>query len=361
MSNHQYAVILAGGKGERFWPLSTAALPKQCLALVGDQPLITQAVARLEGCISPERIFIVTNRDLVDLCRDVVPQLPAGHIVGEPMGRDTAPAVALGTALVQARDPDGVFCVLTADHVINDVPLFHTTLQHAFDLASEHNMLITIGIQPDEPSTAFGYIEAGGPVAERDGIPFVHASRFVEKPDAETARAYLEKGTFCWNSGMFIWTVNGLLAAFDQHCPHLAELAKSLAGAVAAGTLDARLDETYPDLEKISIDYALMEKADNIAMARGTFGWDDVGSWTALARHFPKDADGNVSIGDADHLHTTRNIVISKERPTALIGVQNLIVVQAEGVTLVCAQDRAQEIKDLVSLLRDNPDRADLL
>ena len=271
MSETSYAVILAGGRGERFWPLSTASKPKQLLELVGGEPLLGQAVNRLEGLIPPGNIFIITNLDLVDACREAAPMVPDDQVIGEPVGRDTAPAVALGAALVQTRDPNAAFCVLTADHVIDDLDSFQNTLRQGLDLAAEHHMLITIGIQPTGPSTGFGYIEAGNPVAERAGISFTHARRFVEKPDFETATSYLAEGNFCWNSGMFIWTVKSLKEAFTQHCPELAEFTDTLTDAATKGDLHDAMAKVYPEVTRISIDYALMEKADNIAMARGNF------------------------------------------------------------------------------------------
>jgi mannose-1-phosphate guanylyltransferase len=349
----RYAVIMAGGKGERFWPLSTSKHPKQLLALVGDKPLIAQAVDRLEGLIPTKNVFVVTNADLVDATREAAPQLPTENIVGEPIGRDTAAAVACGGALVKARDENGVFAVLTADQVMGDLDIFSATLKGGMDLAEQNDILVTIGIEPTYPATGFGYIESGESFQVRENVEFCKAVRFVEKPDEMTAREYLSTGKFYWNSGMFIWSVQSLERAFDAHCPEMAGLMDTLTGYAKAGRIVEGMDATYPNLGKISVDYALMEKADNIIMACGTFAWDDVGSWPALESHFPQDDSGNTKIGQVEVLNADGNIVLSKDRLTAVIGVKDLIVVQAEGVTLVCPKDRAQDIKQMVVALRE--------
>jgi len=351
--SERFAVIMAGGKGERFWPLSTSKHPKQLLALVGDKPLIAQAVDRLEGLMPPENVFVVTNADLIDATRAAAPQLPPENVVGEPMGRDTAAAVACGGALVKARDPNGVFAVLTADQVMGDLDIFSATLRGGMELAEQNDILVTIGIEPIFPSTGFGYIESGETFQSSEGVEFRKAVRFVEKPDEATATEYLKTGKFYWNSGMFIWSISSLEKAFATSCPEMAELLASLTGYAQKGKMVEGMDATYPHLEKISVDYALMEKADNIVMACGTFAWDDVGSWPALESHFPQDESGNTNIGQVETLNAEGNIVYSKDHLTAVIGVKDLIVVQADGVTLVCPKDRAQDIKQMVVTLRE--------
>ena len=349
----RYAVIMAGGKGERFWPLSTSKQPKQLLALVGDKPLIAQAVDRLEGLVPPENVFVVTNADLVDATRAAAPLLPPDNIVGEPVGRDTAAAVACGGALVKARDEKGVFAILTADQVMGDLEVFSNTLKGGMELAEHNDILLTIGIQPTFPATGFGYIESGDDFAVENQVEFRKADRFVEKPDEATAAQYLETGRFYWNSGMFIWSVPSLEKAFAAHCPEMGELMHTLTEYAAVGKIAEGMEATYSKLGRISIDYALMEKADNIVMACGTFAWDDVGSWPALESHFDQDEDGNTRIGQVETLNADGNIILSADRLTAVIGVKDLVVVQAEGVTLVCPKDRAQDIKQMVVALRE--------
>lgn len=357
----RYAVIMAGGKGERFWPLSTSKHPKQLLALVGDKPLIAQAVDRLNGLVPPENIFVVTNADLVEATQEAAPLLPPENIVGEPIGRDTAAAVACGGALVKARDENGVFAVLTADQVMGDLDVFFATIKGGMDLAGQNDILVTIGIQPTFPATGFGYIESGDFFERAEGVEFRKANRFVEKPDEPTASQYLSTGKFYWNSGMFIWSVSALEKAFAAHSPDMRQLMDRLTDYARQGKIVEGMNATYPDLGKIAIDYALMEKADNIIMACGTFAWDDVGSWPALESHFPKDDADNTLIGQVETLDSGNNIILSRDRLTAVIGVDGLVVVQADGVTLVCPKDRAQDIKQMVVALREKGTCDDLL
>jgi mannose-1-phosphate guanylyltransferase len=348
----RYAVILAGGRGERFWPLSTARRPKQFLSLVGGKPMLVQALDRIRPLIPASHTFIITRRDLVGATAALAPRLKRSQIIGEPAGRDTGAAIAVGAALVKQRDPRGVFCVLTADHVMGDLAVFRRTLDVGLALAAERNALITIGIPPTHPSTGYGYIEAGAASVRRRGIEFRQARRFVEKPDRLTARKYLASGKYFWNSGMFIWSVPAIEAAFKKHRRPLYNLIQSLADAGPA-TLPRRMARAYRSLEKISIDYAVMEKADNILVARGRFAWDDVGAWTALGGHFTQDGHGNAVAGEVAALASSGNIAVSDRRHlTALIGVRDLVVVQAHRVTLVCHKDHAQDVKKMVELLR---------
>lgn len=356
-----YAVIMAGGKGERFWPMSTSKRPKQVLSLVGGKPLMQIAVDRLEGIIPPERVIVITSSDLVNVMCDAAPALPRENVIGEPFGRDTAAAVALASAVVKSRDPKGVFCILTADHIIYDIDLFKTTLSEGAEIAMNNDVLLTIGIVPGEPSTAFGYIEYADKYDHVGRIEFMKAKRFVEKPDAETAAEYIKAGTFCWNSGMFIWSVSAIQNALGKYQPQLLEMASRMEKCSGQDNFNVTLNAEYSKLDRISIDYAIMERADNIIMANGTFRWFDVGSWTALQDHFETDDGGNVMIGSAEQLGSNDNIVYSEGRLTALIGVKDLVVVQAEGVTLICPKDKTQDVKQMVQYLQKKGEYKDLM
>lgn len=349
---HAYAVVLAGGRGERFWPLSTRKRPKQLLSLVGGRAMIAQTVARLDGLIPRERVLVLTNAETVAPTQQLLPDLPPENVIGEPVGRDTAPAVALAAALVRARDPHAAFAILPADHVISDETRFRATLEAVFRAALGEDALFVIGIPPTAPSPAFGYVESGERRFERHGRPFFTVRRFVEKPDVETARRYLAEGRYYWNAGMFVWSLASLDRALERHAPSFAALSRRLADAVGSGDFHDAVRAAYGAVEKISIDYALMEKADNILMTPADFPWDDVGSWTALRNHFPADARGNVVIGDCAALDSEGNTVVSNGRLTALLGVRDLVVVQAEGVTLICHRDRAEHVKRLVQQLQ---------
>ncbi len=361
MNKNAYAVIMAGGRGERFWPLSTSKSPKQVLRLFGDRSLLEMALERLQGLVPVENVFVITSRELVEPTCANAPALPPENVIGEPFGRDTAAAVALGAALVHARSPEGVFCVVTADHIIGDIPVFQQTLRESMDLAMREDILITMGIAPAYPATGFGYIEAGDRIDSPGDISFFTAKRFVEKPDTETAAQYLAEGTYFWNSGMFVWSSVSILSAFEKYHPPVYHMAQAMMPVAQKAEFATQLEREYDKLEKISVDYAVMEKAENIIMARGTFAWSDVGSWTALADHFDADAEGNTVIGSCRSIDSTGNIVVSQDRLTALVGVDDLVVVHAKGATLVCPRDRAQDVKAMVAALQDDDAAGDLL
>ncbi len=355
---HAYAVILAGGSGERFWPLSTKARPKQFISLFGGRPLLSLAVERLHGLIPAERIFIITAERLVDDTAVAAWNVPRSNIVGEPCKRDTAPAIAVACGLVQRRDPEGIVCILTADQLMSDVETFRLTLADAIKVAGREKVIVTMGIQPDTAATGFGYIEAGETLETRTVTLFNKAARFVEKPDAYTAARYVESGKYYWNAGMFIWKTGTMREALVEHAPELAQLSDAVANTASQEDLAALLSRVYPALRAISVDYAVMEHAKNIVMARGAFGWDDVGSWPSVAGHFSADLAGNVVIGTCEPMEAQDNIVVSENRLTALIGVSGLVVVQSENATLVCPRDRAEDVKKLLRRIAERPDGA---
>lgn len=352
MNTDAYAVILAGGRGERFWPMSTRRRPKQLLALIGRRALLADAVDRIRAIIPEKRILVITSVDLQAAVSRLLPGLPKANVIGEPCGRDTAAAITLAAALIKARNPQAVFCVLTADHVVGDGAIFRRTLKEAFTRAAAADVLVTIGLKPAFPSTGFGYIEVGGRLAGRDHTAFYSIKRFVEKPTARIAARYVKTGRFYWNSGMFVWSLPAWERALRRHCPPLAHLLDMLTPLVGRAGFQAKLKRAYAGLEKISVDYAVMEHADNIVMAEGVFKWDDVGSWSALAKHFPKDAQGNVVVGNGELMESSGNIVVADNGLVALVGVDNMVVVKAGAVTLVCRKDRSQEVKRMVEKLR---------
>jgi mannose-1-phosphate guanylyltransferase len=353
MSDKFYAVIMAGGKGERFWPLSSSKTPKQVLPLISERPMIAMTVDYIKELIPYERILIITNASLVDVTKNAVPELPAENIIGEPVGRDTAAACALGSALVKARCPDGAFCILTADHAISDLDKFRATINEGLSYALENDVLMTIGIKPTFPSTGFGYIESEADIEQPGNIKLNKAVRFVEKPDKTTAEEYLASGNFFWNSGMFMWSVKSLQKAFGQFHPELLKMADEVSTVAWTDEFYTKLRDEYNKLGKISIDYAIMEKANNIVLAQGEFSWSDIGTWPSLAEHYDADENGNVVIGTGEHLAATDNIVVSKNRLTALIGVNNLVVVQSEHATLICPKEKVEDIKAMVNQLHE--------
>ncbi len=356
MKENRFVVIMAGGRGERFWPVSRLKRPKHLLPIVGEEPMLTQTVNRLEGLVPPERILIITNREQRQAVLDVCPMLPPGNVVAEPVGRDTAAAVALATILVGDRAPEGCFAMLPADAVIHDRQGFQSVLHAAFEAAESEDALVTVGIQASFPATGYGYIHRGPEGGKAAGRTVYAVRQFREKPDEATATEYVASGEYFWNAGMFIWRVPVIAGEFARHTPQLWQAAGAIREGLAHGQpLEELLEQHYPALEKISVDYAIMEKAAKVHMVESDFDWDDVGEWPAIERHFPKDAQGNVIRGKAAIKNGAGNIVVGDgERTVALIGLDNLIVVQSGDATLICPKSDAQGIKGLVKELAND-------
>lgn len=353
----RYVVIMAGGRGERFWPQSRLARPKHLLPIVGDKPMLTQTVERLGTLVPPERVFIITNVEQAAAVREVCPMLPAENVVAEPVGRDTAAAVGLATLLVKHRNPAACFAMLPADAVVHDSEGFQRILAAAFAAAEAEDALVTVGIKPTYPATGYGYIQKDIAIGEACGEPVFRVEQFKEKPDATTAQTYIESGKFYWNAGMFFWRVPVISDCFARFTPTLWQALQAIEADLQKGdALDRLLAEHYPHLEKISVDYAIMEKAQTVRVLESAFDWDDVGEWPAVARHHPADNHGNVIRG-VGVLHNAKdNIILSENGHTiALIGVDDLIVVHTPDATLVCPKDKAQDIKALVKTLSANP------
>ena len=347
-----YAIIMAGGNGERFWPLSTSARPKQFLDLFGGKALIRHAVDRLEGLVPPERIFVVTADRFVDLTREVLPMVPAGNVVGEPCRRDTAAAVAVACGLVLKKGgPDAVGCILTADHLIAPPEVFRQTLSDAVALAGRTDAVVTMGIVPTRPETGFGYIECGPRVDSGTRTVFHDVHRFVEKPDAATARFFLSQGTFLWNAGMFVWKASTMRDAYARHAADVAPLIDAVAGAADVPSELARL---YPDLRAISVDFAVMEHLDRILVAESRFDWDDVGSWTAVEHHFPQDAAGNTCVGETVLKDVSDAVVVNVPdagqpgHRVAVMGLSDVVVVHTPRTTFICRKSDLPKMREFV-------------
>lgn len=347
MSQAIYALILAGGSGERFWPVSRKARPKQLLQLISDQTLLEQTVARLSGLVPPERILILTNVEQEKAVRELLPSFPRENIVAEPEKRDTAAAVALGVGWVAARDHRATMLVLPADHVIKDTAAFQRTLEIAARAAEKSGALVTIGIKPTWACPGYGYIEMGERVdADESGVTY-HVLRFREKPNSDLAETFVRHGRFRWNAGMFVWSVPTVLSEFNRHTPELASFMSQLR---APEKFDTILREQFHNLPRISFDYAIMEKADRVLVLEADFDWDDVGSWRAVASYFKQDSGGNAANCDITLADSTNNIVFAQDGTTvALLGVHNLIVVRTADAMLVCHRSQAERIKTLVA------------
>lgn len=359
----RFAVIMAGGRGERFWPQSRTARPKHLLPIVGNKAMLVQTVDRLEGLVAPERIFILTNQQQRAAVLELCPQIPPAQIVAEPVGRDTAPAVGLAKILVKQQSPNASFVMLPADHVIHDSAAFQRVLANAFSVAESDDVLATIGIEPSLPETGYGYIHKGEALRTLNDKPLFRVQQFVEKPDYETACQYLSSGEYFWNAGMFIWSVASIEKAFASHASDLAAQLDAMEQKLNAGqSLDAVLASDFPRLTKISIDYAVIEKATNVVTLKSEFDWDDVGAWSAVSKHFPQDSAENTLIGEGLIQDSRGNLVVgSQQHLTTLIGVDDLIVVHTPEATLICHKSKAQDVKKLVASVAENPQWKHLL
>src|SRR5881397_431515 len=349
MVNPIYALILAGGSGERFWPLSRRARPKQLLRLVSKRTLLEETVARLEGLVPCERILILTNAEQEAAVRQLLTAFPKENIVAEPAKRDTAAAVALGTGWVAGRDHGATMIVLPADHVIANRAAFQETLVLAGETAEETGELVTIGIKPTWACPGFGYIEQGEPVHlrnRRDKDAIHRVLRFREKPNVDLAESFLRKGNFRWNAGMFVWSVPTVLSEFNRQAPELADFISQLR---APGKFEKVLHERFSKLPRISFDYAIMEKADRVLVVEAGFDWDDIGSWRAVANYFEKDKRGNAANRAVTALDSSNNIIFNEDGTTVeLLGVHDLIVVRTQDALLICHRHEAERIKDLI-------------
>jgi len=363
VESRRFVVIMAGGRGERFWPQSRKKTPKHLLPIVGEESMLVQTIARLKGFIPLENIFIITNREQRESVLEQCPNVPADQIIAEPVGRDTAAAVGLAKIMVKRKSPQATFAMLPSDHVIHDAKGFCSVLKTAFEVAESEDVLATIGILPNIPETGYGYIQKGAVLRNVAGHAIYKVVKFVEKPNLETAQKYLASGEYYWNAGMFIWTVSAIEKAFRKHAPELDAGLAEIEQALASGQdTDAVLEQFFPHLKKISIDYAIIEKADNIVTLESVFDWDDVGAWTAVANHYPHDAADNVMIGAGLCCDSQRNLILNtKGHVTTLLGVEDLIVVQTHDATLICHKSRAQDVKKLMNEVAQKPEWAHLL
>ena len=333
--------VMAGGSGERFWPVSRTATPKHLVKLLGDQTLLEQTVRRFEGIIPNERIFILTNAAQLEATKAAVPFLPAANIVAEPAKRDTAPASALATAIARSIRPDAVVALFPADAMIHDTATFRIQLVDAAEYVAAHTSILTFSITPTFPSTGFGYLQLEEGAVAKSGV--VTVNRFVEKPDEVKARSFFDGKRHGWNAGMFLWQAETFLAECHKHQPDLEKFILEF----PMGDHAAYLTERFPALPKISVDFAIMEHASSVVALIARFDWDDVGSWTALPSHLGVDEDGNTLKGKVVTLEASDNIVVARNRTIALCGVKDLVVVETDDAILVCHKDAVQKIKNL--------------
>lgn len=356
-------VIMAGGKGERFWPRSRLARPKHLLPIVGTRPMLAQTIDRLGGLVRPEDIHVITNAEQAEETLRVAASLPRGNVIAEPAGRDTTAVAALANLVAKRRSAGASLAILPADHVVHDEAGFRSTLEAAFEAVESEPVIATIAIRPTHPETGYGYVERGDLWREFRGHAVYRVRRFVEKPDLPTAEKYLLAGTYHWNGGIFVWSVPTFSAALERHAPDMARGFVEIEAVLARGAdLAEAIGPVYPTLPKVSVDYAIMEKSTNVVTVPAAFDWDDVGAWPAIARHAAADADGNVTEGVAVVEGGKGNIVLSTAgHLTAVVGASDLVVVHTEDATLVVPVGMAQDVKRLVKRLAADPRHAHLL
>lgn len=352
------ALIMAGGRGERFWPKSRKTLPKQFLSLTGDgKTMIQLTVERILPLVEMDDIYIVTNKDYRQLVREQLPEIPERNILCEPVGRNTAPCIGLGAMHINQKYDDAVMMVLPSDHLIKQKKLFVDILGQACEIAEEDGNIVTVGITPSYPETGYGYIKF---LTEKKKGSAFKVEKFVEKPNMEKAKEYLASGDYLWNSGMFMWKVSTILNKMQTLLPQIYQKLTQIGEALGTPEEDKVLQEVFPTVESISVDYGILEKTDSIYTLPGDFGWDDVGSWLAVSRVRGTDENNNVLTGNVLAVDTTDCVVEAQEKLIATVGLKNLVVVDTKDAMLICEKEKANDIKKVLETLR-NDDRQEYL
>lgn len=347
-----YAVIMAGGIGSRFWPQSRQARPKQFLNVLGNATLIQTTLGRLQGLVPAERCYVVTHERYVAQTQEQLPALPPENVLAEPISRNTAPCIALAAVKLLAEDPDATMMVLPADHLIQNVRLFHEVLRVAVEKAQEPGALVTIGIKPTHPETGYGYIQYDASLAhDHDQLQAFPVRTFAEKPDVATAERFLDSGDFLWNSGMFIWRADTILEQIQQHLPDAYDAFAPLQDAVGTDSEPEAIATAYQRSPRISIDYGVMERADKVFVVPGDFGWSDVGDWRAVYELSEKDEVGNALYNEVIVHDSSRCLVQANGRLVVLVGIHDTVVVDTEDALLVCNRESTQQVKNIVDYL----------
>jgi len=345
-------VIMAGGRGERFWPRSRVGRPKQFADLTGKGSMLYLTYNRALKLVPPERIFVVTGAEYREVTKECLPELLQENIIIEPEGRNTAPCIGLAAVTLEQRLPGAIMVVLPADHLIKDEDEFAGTIRLAAELTDETGGLVTVGIRPDRPETGYGYLRLGKPIVTANGKTVYRVDSFVEKPDPVRARLYLEDGGYLWNAGIFVWQASAVLEEFSNHLPGIYAGLQQICRYLGTEKYEEVLQRIYPCLDKISIDYGIMEKADRVYTVPGEFHWDDVGTWMSLERVFGTDNNGNMFRGRVVSLNTENSIIDSGGRMVALIGVKDLVIVETDDVTFVCHKNETDRVRELLAELR---------
>lgn len=343
-----YAVIMAGGVGSRFWPRSKKKTPKQMLQIFGENTMIQDTVSRLNGLVDSENILVITNKLQKEGICEQLPQIPSENVIEEPFGRNTAACIGLASIIIEKRVKDAVMIVLPADHIIRDKDAFHKVLKNAVEFAYQSGGLLTIGITPTRPETGYGYIQ----IDDKDVAQNIYkVYTFAEKPNYATAVRFLESGDFMWNSGMFIWRTDSILGEMKLHMPDLFESLESIKNSFGKSDFETVLTNLYGQLKKISIDYGIMEKSNKVYLTKGSFNWSDVGSWEEVYQLSEKDSNGNAVSGQVYLDMSVDSYIYSPKKFTAVIGVENLIIINTDEALLICRRDNSQDVKKVVDYL----------
>jgi len=346
-----YAVIMAGGVGSRFWPRSRGKKPKQLIRIFGENTMIQDTVKRLEGLVANERILVITNKIQKLRIKEQLPQIPPENIIDEPFGKNTAACIGLASVIINSKCKDAVTLVLPSDHLIKDVEEFQNNLKIAAEFAYQHKGLVTIGIKPTRPETGYGYIQFND---EQAGKQIHKVLTFAEKPNLETANRFVEAGDFLWNSGMFIWRVDTILKEIKKYLPDLYYGLDEIKESIGTPDFEKVLTNVYGQLKSISIDYGVMENSSNVYITKSTFDWNDVGSWEAVYELSEKDMDSNAHFGDVYTIKTTGSYIYSPQKFTAVIGLENTVVINTSDALLICSRDNVQDVKLVVDYLKMN-------
>lgn len=346
------ALIMAGGLGTRFWPKSRRKHPKQLLEIIGNRSLIQSTVDRLDGIVPKDRIFVVAAHDQVPQIKLQLGDLPDANFIVEPRQKNTAPCIGLAALFMERVDPDGVMIVCPADHLIYDEKIFNHTLNVARKAAVESDSIVTIGIPPTYAATGYGYIQLADELAQIDGLPLFHVKTFAEKPNQETAQRFLQSGDFLWNSGIFIWKISTILQAIEENLPQIYDGLMDIREAIGTPKQDETINRVYCQIRSISIDYGVMEHAKSVRVLKGDFGWNDLGSWEEIYKLKDKDGSNNVFIGEHAVIDTIGCYVDVPNKLVATVGLEDFIVVDTEDALLICPRERAQEVKDLVDMVK---------
>lgn len=345
-----YALIMAGGGGTRFWPLSRQSMPKQLLNLSGNDAMINETIKRCEPFIPLKHIFIVTNEEQAATMDNILmPQLPRENILKEPVARNTAPCILYAAMHIYEKYGDGILCVFPSDHYITNEEMFLQLLRSAAAISEDCDHVLTIGIKPTYPATGYGYIKRG-PKKNQDNA--YQLDRFVEKPNLEKAKEYVTSGLYYWNSGIFIWKVSVAIQLFKRFLPRIYRELSKMEGKFCAPQAQTLLKEIYPLLDNISVDYGIMERVDEAFVIPGDFGWNDVGSWDALGAVFPSDENGNIVKADFIGIGSKECIVYGEKKLIATVGVHNMVIVDTDDAILICDKQRAQDVKHVVDTLK---------